>query len=91
MNKKIPGIKSLPSAPYRSALNLHSYQDLENVNFRYYLSKNKRISMKSFERRKLIFATSQCQEIITRVGEKSFQMNFRFVLFASTADKFPEI
>ena len=23
--------------------------------------------------------------------EKSFQMNFQFVLFASTADKFPEI
>ena len=93
LQKKIPGIKSLPSA-YRSALTLPNYQDLENVNFRYYLSKNKRISMKSFERRKLIFAnvaTPQCQEIITRVREKSFQMNFQFVLFASTADKFPEI
>ena len=38
--------------------------------------KNKRISMKSFERRKLIFAnvaTPQCQEIITRVGKKVFK------------------
>ena len=76
MNEKTPVITSLPSAPYRSALTLPNYQDLENVNFRYYLSKNKRISMKSFERRKLIFAnvaTPQCQEIITRVGKKVFK------------------
>ena len=58
LQKKIPGIKSLPSA-YRSALTLPNYQDLENVNFRYYLSKNKRISMKSFERRKLILKMLQ--------------------------------
>ena len=76
-----------PKIVCRSNMSGHQVQNVSRADLLIVVTS----SPENFERRKLIFATPQCQEIITRVGEKSFQMNFQFVLFASTADKFPEI